>query len=209
MEKYPEPITQNCTKIILEQMNNSIYKINTKENYFITGFFCLIKYKNKNIPVLITNYDIINNIKNNTIDISLNDMNSKIELLNTKYINKLLDIAIIEIKNNKNNNINFLELDDGLYNNNSKKYYSNKSLYILLYNEDKEISVSYGLINRIKDSEIIYSSYKYVNNKISPIFNLSNNKLIGIHKCISNYYNRGIFFKYLIEEFINKYKILI
>ena len=41
-------------------MNNSIYRINTKKNEFRTGIFCLIKYKNKNIPVLITNYDIIN-----------------------------------------------------------------------------------------------------------------------------------------------------
>ena len=205
MEKYPKPVTEKCTKIILEQMNNSIYKINTKENDFSTWIFCLIKYKNKNIPVLITNYDIINNIKNKVIDVSLNEINNKIQLGNIKYINKLLDIAIIEINNNKNNNINFLELDNGLFNSNTKKYYSNKSLYILLYNEDNEISVSYGLINRIKGPEIIYSSCKYINNKISPIFNLSNNKLIGIHKYISNYYNRGIFFKYLIDEFINKY----
>ena len=67
--------------------------------------------------------------------------------------------------------------------------------------------MSYGLIHHLKDKkEIIYSSYKYVNNNISPIFNLSNNKLIGIHKNISNYYNRGIFLRYLINGFINIYK---
>ena len=162
MEKYSEPVTQDCTKIILEQMNNSIYKINTKENDFITGFFCLIKYKNKNIPVLISNYDIIIYIKNNAINVSINNKISKIELGKIKYLHKLLDIAIIELKDNKTYNINFLELDEGLFNNNIKNYYSDKSLYILLYNEYKEISVSYGLINRIKDSEIIYSSCKYI-----------------------------------------------
>ena len=206
MEKYPQPVTQNYTRIILEQMNNSIYKINTKENDFRTGFFCHIKYKNKNIPALITNYDIINDIKKNVIHVSLNEINNQIELGKTRYINELLDIAILEIKDNKNNKINFLEIDDRLYHNNTKNYYSNKSLYILLYNKVKELSVSYGLINRIKDSEIIYTSYKYINNKISRIFNSTNNKLIGIHKNISYNYNRGINFKYLIDQFIKQYK---
>ena len=206
MESYSEPVTQNCTKIILEQMNNSIYKINKEENDFRTGIFCYIKYKNRNIPVLITNFDNINNIKNNVINVSINDINEKIELGNAKYFNKALDIVILEIKDNKKNKLNFIELDNGLFNSDAKKYYSDKSMYILLYNGNKEISVSYGLINYIKNSEIIYSSYKYINNKISPIFNLSNNKLIGIHKYISNYYNRGIFLRYLIDKFIEKYK---
>ena len=108
MEKYSEPLTKNCTKIILEQMNNSIYKINRKENDFRTGFFSLIKYKNKKIPVLITNYDIIYDIKNNTINVSINNINNKIELGKKNYINKLLDIVIIELKDNKNYKINFL-----------------------------------------------------------------------------------------------------
>ena len=87
MENYSEPVTQKCTKIILEQMNNSIYKINIKENDFRTGIFCLIKYKNKNIPVLITNYDIINDVKNNVINISINNINNTIELGKAKYLN--------------------------------------------------------------------------------------------------------------------------
>ena len=46
MKNYSEPVTLNCTKIILAQMNNSIYKINIGEKDFKTGFFCLIKYRN-------------------------------------------------------------------------------------------------------------------------------------------------------------------
>ena len=45
-----------------------------------------------------------------------------------------------------------------------------------------------------------------MNSKNSFIFNLSNNKLIGIHKNNSKYYNKGIFFKLIINEFIYEYK---
>ena len=41
----------------------------------------------------------------------------------------------------------------------------------------------------------------------SPILNLSNNKIIGIHYNNSTYYNKGIFLKKIIKDFINYYKI--
>ena len=41
----------------------------------------------------------------------------------------------------------------------------------------------------------------------SPIINLKNNKVIGIHKeATINNYNKGLFLNYPIKEFINKYK---
>ena len=43
------------------------------------------------------------------------------------------------------------------------------------------------------------------NSFISPILNLSNNKLVGIIKSNNKYYNKGILFKYLIKEFRNEY----
>lgn len=48
-----EPISYEITKKIMEQMNNYICKIFTKENDPGTGFFCFIHIKTKKIPVLI------------------------------------------------------------------------------------------------------------------------------------------------------------
>ena len=64
MEKYPEPITKHCTKIIFAQMNNSFYKIKIKEEKFEIGFFFYIKYKNKKVLILIASNDIKNGIHN-------------------------------------------------------------------------------------------------------------------------------------------------
>ena len=38
MEKYPKPVPKQCSKVILDQMDNSICKINEKT----IGFFCKI-----------------------------------------------------------------------------------------------------------------------------------------------------------------------
>ena len=60
MDKYPKPMTKNITQKILNQIGNSVYKINEKNGKFFTGFLCYIKYQNENIPVLITTYKGIN-----------------------------------------------------------------------------------------------------------------------------------------------------
>ena len=43
----------------------------------------------------------------------------------------------------------------------------------------------------------------------SPIINLKNNKVIGIHLKEENNFNIGLFLNYPIQEFINKKKNLI
>ena len=71
MDKFPGPITKQCIRKIMEQINYPIYKLDEKNSKFIC-FFCHIKYKNENIPVLITTYQIINEeylVNNNSIDI--------------------------------------------------------------------------------------------------------------------------------------------
>ena len=52
-----DALTKNKLKIIFEQMENCICKIIADKKG--TGFFCKIPYLNKLIPVLITNYHII------------------------------------------------------------------------------------------------------------------------------------------------------
>ena len=206
MEKYPEPVSRKCTKIIFDQMNESIYKINIKGKKYVLGFFLFMKYNNKKIPILISNNDIINKIHNNKIDIINNNTNKTIELEKIINEDKKNRIVIIEIKEEAINDINFLEIDDRLYEKEGEFYYSKESIYLINYNNKfKDFSVSYGLIKEIKNSKIIYSSNKQLNNNFSLIFNLSNNKIIGLHNSSNSYYNKGILFKEIINRIINIY----
>ena len=77
LNKYPVPITIDCTNKILNQMKHSICKIKNKKGKG-TGFFCFIP--NKNISLMITNNHVIDEeiIKeNNIIGVTLNDDKEK------------------------------------------------------------------------------------------------------------------------------------
>ena len=103
-ENQPIPVSIEGTKKIVEQMENCICKIYKKNGATGTGFFCKIPYKNERIPVLVTNYHILNEkeIENN-IKISINKKIKKIEKDNSrrKYATKELDVTFIEIKPKK------------------------------------------------------------------------------------------------------------
>ena len=207
MVNYPKPATKQCTKKILEQINDSFYTIKEIDNKFGTCFFSYIKFKDKTIPVMISNYQIIRYLPNNKkIKISDNKKSIFVEFDKAKYINKKYNLSIIQIKENKKNKINYIELDDYLYEEQLEINFTNESIYTINYNNEKDISISYGIINNINNFEITYSCYLNLFNTNSKIFNLSNNKLIGIFKNCSECYNKGIFFNYFIKEFINEYK---
>ena len=87
----------------------------------------------------------------------------------------------------------------------------NKSVYILQYPKSldgQKAAVSYGIIKNIDDDYNIihYCSTEYGSSG-SPILNLANNKIIGIHKenMKNKNYNRGTLLKYPINEYLNKY----
>ena len=203
MTQYPKPLSKQCMQRILEQMNNNLFCM-IKDIHQIC-FFTKIKYNNIKIPVMITNYNIINYIaNNNNINIYINNEINKIEFGKGKYFNKDYSIAIIETK--ENYKINYLELDDNLFINEYQNYYNKESIYILNYNKN-DIEVSYGIINNINNSEIIYPSYYNKNNNhILPIFNLTNNKLIGLSINNYIYYNKGLLFRFIIKEFIKEFR---
>ena len=69
------------------------------------------------------------------------------------------------------------------------------------------MAVSYCLINKINKSNIIHFCRIDQGSSGSPILNISNNKIIGIHRENTNKFhqNYGIFLKEPINEFINKY----
>ena len=208
MDKFPRPISKQCIRKITQQINNPIYKLFGKKSKYIC-FFCYIKYQNKNIPVLITSYQIINEkyvANNNSIDININNKIINIQFKTVKYVNKYLDISIIEIKETNKKIINFLELDERLYEKESELFYYNETIYIIHdNNKEKNNYISFGTINDIKKSELFFSCNINSNLNCSPIFNVDNNKLIGIYKNNSSHYSIGIFFKFLIKEFIKEY----
>ena len=224
IEKYPRPISILGTKEILKQMVNCICKIYRNDGNKGTGFFCKILYNNYNIPVMITNNHIIDEkyIKeNNNINITLNDDNiCKTIILNDNrkiYTNKEYDITIIEIKcekdklnekDEKDKINNFMNLDKKIFNENSNELYKKQSIYIPQYLYGEKAVVSYGIINNIVGNNISHFCFTESGSSGSPIIDLLNNKIIGIHKEGSPLLkkNFGTFLKLPIIEFINKYR---
>ena len=209
MEDYPKPVSKQCTEKILKQIDNSIFKIKDKNGQFHIGFLCYVKYKNKNIPVLITKYKIINEkylANNHSINVLINDKIREIEFGNAKYLNNSYGLSIIEIEEKNNPMLNYIEFDDYLYENNTEVYYNKQSIYIIQNNNENDIYLSYGVVNYTNNSEFLF--FCNINSISSgcPILNLSNNKLIGIYECNSKYYNKGIFLNFMIREFVEEYK---
>lgn len=215
LEDYPYIITLNKSLKINEQIQKCICKIYINEGGNGTGFFCnLTDPKNNNkIPVMITNNHIIgeNDLENNNkIKISFNNDNIyrdiELDSKRKKYTNKDLDITIIEIKEkDKIERYTFLELDDRILINDSEKLFIRKTVYIIQYPQDLGASVSFGLINTIDKSnnEIKHFCSTKKGSSGSPIMNLENNKIIGVHKGYSENYqfNKGLFLKNPINEF--------
>ena len=217
LNDYPNIIPYECSKKIIEQMERNICKINIGKEQG-TGFFCKIPFPNKNqmLPVFITNNHVINNdILNKDkieLDIKIEDAMKVIKLDNRmKYTNKDYDITIIEIKEEEDNINDYLELDDVILkdiinnkNKNKNEVYINETIYIIQYPENK-LSVSYGILDNIYEDKKYNFKHK-CNTKGgssgSPILNINNNKIIGIHKEGTKQYNKGTFLNYPIKEFI-------
>ena len=219
---YPNVISYECSKRILEQMTRNIckFKIGGKQG---TGFFCKIPFPDLNNMqrVLITNNHIIDenilNNENSKISIKIKEEH-KSKIINLdgrkKYTDKEFDITIIEIKDSDNIN-NYLELDNSIINDiidnkNLNEEYLDKTIYIIQYPEG-ELSVSYGVLQNIANDKK-YNFYHKCCTKEgssgSPVLNL-NNKLVGIHKernkGYENRYNIGLFLNYPIKKFIGLY----
>lgn len=205
MDEYIKPSNIQCTKNILNQMENSIYLIKTKNNNFGLAFFSYINCKNNNIPVLIANNDIINEqFKYDSIQVFINNSSKTIELGDIRYVNIEFNITIIEIKQNQKNKVNFLEFDDVLYEKEPELYYLKESVYFLFFNNQGDILVSYNLIHDADKSKILYKYKINLNSRYSIFFNLTNNKIIGLNENNSSVDNKGILFNTIIKEFINK-----
>ena len=218
LSNYPNVISYECSKIIIEQMERNICKINIGQIQG-TRFFCKIPFPNKEkmLHVLMTNNHIINddilNQKNVKIKLDIKEEDDVKEILldnnRMKYTNEEYDITIIEIKEEDNIH-NYLELDDIIINDilnnkNRNKDYINETIYIIQYPENR-LSVSYGILNKIYEDKKYNFNHKCSTrggSSGSPILNI-NNKIIGIHKEGNNnkQYNKGTFLNYPIKAFI-------
>ena len=219
LNRYPNVISYECTKKIIEQMEKFICKIKIGETIG-TAFFCEIPFPNKNrmLPVLISNNHTINRdfLFNNgsELEIHINEKKDIIKLnldKRMKYTNEEYDITIIELKETDEIE-NFLELDDIIIddiinNNNKNKEFIDKTIYIIQYPES-ELSVSYGLLDNIysdKNYNFIHKCSTKNGSSGSPIMNMSN-KIIGVHKeGYKDEYNIGSFLNEAIKEFIQQF----
>lgn len=222
LNDYPKPVFIDELGEILSQMKQNVCKICKNDGIKGTGFFCKIplSQNNKYIPVFIINnhvidQDYLNNQKE--IIIKLCDFNKiithKINFNNSfKYTNKEYDITIIEIKEEKDNIYKFIELDENILDNTIG--YVGNTIYTLHYpsnfGKDK-VAVSFGILKNIFEDKK-YNFRHFCSTEFgssgAPILNSANNKIIGIHKMSSKtkQYNIGVFLKYPLKEFLNKYK---
>ena len=204
-----EPVNIEGTKKILEQLMNCICKIKLKGEYG-TGFFCKITFEKKIIKVLMTNHHVLNenNFKENKkLNLLLNDEKElriiDLEIKRETYFNKDYDLAVIELKEN-DNIVNYLELDDDLFKNNADIIYLDKSLYVLQYPNGDKACVSYGLLNNINKYNIYHKCSTDKGSSGSPILNLRNNKVIGVHRKSSHFdFNIGTLLNFPLKDFIN------
>ena len=216
------PITNEENQIISTQLNsNVVCKILGKKGVIGTGFFCKIDYKEQEsfLPALITNNHILNedDLANNQI-IKLTFNNDKlvktitIDKSRIAYTNKELDITIIEIIPDIDDLSvnNFLTIDENILFENSNQILGQKAIYILQYPKGKKLSYSFGIVRMIVNNEIEHLCSTENGSSGSPILNLANFKVIGVHKAAD--YNQdiniGISFKYILEDFKKKYPIL-
>ena len=179
-----------------------------------TGFFCIYN----NIKLFITNNHVIDEeiIKeNNNILVSINDEENEeiiIKINNKKiYTNKKYDVTIIEIQEEKIKN--YIELDKDIFKENINM--CNENIYIVQYPEyqfnEQKACVSYGQLKEIQDEyNIIHLCSTKVGSSGSPILNIKNNKVIGIHKGNSEKYKykKGTFLKKPINEYLNNLNII-
>ena len=194
-------------------MKKYVYKIFYKDGSKDTGSFCKIPFPNKEnlLPVLITSHHVIDesilNNDKNTIVLSFNDEKEtkEIELDNRiTFTNKQYDVTFIEIKNNDGIN-NFFELEEDK----NKTLYVGEIIYMLHYPNSKNVSVSYGVINEIEDNKYNFGHLCSTDKGSSggPILNLSNSKLLGIHKGTDKdaNLNLGLFLNEPINDFFKKH----
>ena len=211
LKNSPNPVSIETTDKISTQLKKCICLI-SNDKAKGTGFFCNIPYKNGKLSVLITSNHILDrNILNKMEDIiiEINNEKKNIHINDNRkiYANELYDTTIIEIKRDKDLINDFLEIDEEIIKNDEQKILSEESIYTLQYLNDKPY-VSYGILRRINKNKSLSFFHLCNTNEGSigsPILNLSNCKVIGMHRGFNSVYeyNIGIFLNNQFNDFNN------
>ena len=194
LDSHPNPITVAKLKTILEQTEKSICDIKCSIEGHGTGFFCKVLYPDFfNLkPALITNNHVLGKedigegkiIKFILTTLNNEKIHKEILITNKRKIftNEKLDVTIIEL-NLQEDSIepdSFLEIDSKINCENPNKEFKNIDVYIIGNIQD----YTYGKIKNIDESGINIEHLCSTRPGMSgsPIINLNNFKVIGIHK---------------------------
>ena len=218
LENYPKMVFINETETLLRQMKNNVCQVCTKGTNG-TGFFCKIPLAEGNyMPVFITSNHVINADylrKEKNIIIQMNDgKKNNIKSINLKdriiFTSVKYDITIVEIEQKIDHINDFLELDENILK--DPICYVGNTVYLLHYpgfDALDKVAVSFGIIKEInKDHQYNFNHYcsTTYGSSGSPILNLSNNKIIGIHNSTSKeQFNLGSFLNRSLSVFIDEY----
>ena len=180
-----------------------------------TGFFSKIEYEGVLIPVLITNYHVIDDNymeQNEKLKYYINDESYVIDINKDSKIysssNYEYDIMIIRLKEGQAKA--YLKIDNNIFKDNSENNYCYEDIYILHYANGKEAKISFGKgIEKIDAYDIKHECHTEQGSSGGPILSRITDMVIGIHKgskkidgkCV---YNRGTFLKFPLNELKNK-----
>ena len=205
-----------CNEKKYKKYENCICKIiGAKKNG--TGFFSKIEYEGNLVPVLITNYHVIDDDymeKNDRLKYYINkesyviDINKDSKLYSSsdyKY-----DIMIIRLKEGQAKD--YLEIDNNIFKDNAENNYGYEDIYILHYPDAKEAKISFG--NGLEKENDYYMKHELHTEHGSsggPILSQNTNWVIGIHKAAKKLdgeykYNIGTFLKFPLNELKNQNK---
>ena len=216
LENHPKSVSEEELKIILRQIEKNIIckiKSNEEKEHWGTGFFAKIPFPDSlnNLPVLMTNHHIIKDNVKNKYEIFFpkkKDNNKTLKLCFDDsryfYTNEEYDITIIEIKRNDGLDVeSFFEIDN--LKDIPMEDYKQKSIYLLQYPNNVNVDFSIGVIKNIglDNYTIEHLCDTREGSSGSPILNVSNKKVIGIHKGAMNNINcnLGTLLKLPIEDF--------
>ena len=198
-----------------KEKGKCICKISRSRGLMGTGFFSKIDYEGKTIPVLITNYHVIDDDfinKNKKLTFYINGNSHTIDINEESVVysstDKKYDIMIIKLKECEG--YSFLEIDNNIFEDGSLENYENQGIYILHYpgNEEKaQISFGEG-IKKIRgdNDDIMHKCHTESGSSGSPILCAATNKVIAIHRAgnLYNGYNYATFLKFPLNELKNK-----
>ena len=221
LNNLPKSIPLEALEVLIPKLKANICKIECNEGGSGTGFFCNIPSAWNDLKVLMTNHHVLKEddiLIGKKIKFSINNGIKcyEIEIDDSRkvYTNKQYDVTMIELKPKDNIDKNsFFDVDNRIFNENSKELFINQQIYLLHYPKGNKMEYSIGLIQNIGEDNysIRHLCDSSSGSSGAPIINSINFQVIGIHKgAAQNGKNiiLELFLKNLLKNLIVKKKII-